>query len=385
MGAGFSHSLHGLKNEDGVVIRMKDGRFREAKYCSPENLLNKPEEDKKDKYPAIYATGIGFSIEHVEFADKNDIYPLSGDKPLWSESSISMRWDEDVPVNEFAQLLKSKALAIKASNKQDISAAAAELAHQGSVCGVFGRSGTSYINLRGVEDTSEGKDGDKWISKIAAALATNASLLHLGLADLKLGTSGCSAINEMLMTNNTLKSLNLSCNPIGPHIHESKFGEMLGANLALEVLDISGIGLGDDGACKLAEHMRSNKAIKLLIANSNNIADKGGRALAHAIPECALEALEVEENNFPEVEFEKGMKVRVKQGWDNTWKHAKFDHTGDEAYSKYYALVKWSDGSSGVHKYKFCEQEVGTPSVQQLIADTLREKKGEILQFDNDP
>eukprot|EP00943_MAST-04B_sp_MAST-4B-sp1_P005657 g5657.t1 len=125
------------------------------------------------------------------------------------------------------------------------------------------------------------KDGD--IKLLSAALNNNHSVLKLSLEENCVTDVGAFALSAMLISNTTLKELNLYFNQIGD-LGCSAFGEALKTpGLKLEVLNLNMNNITDEGLIKLANGLEVNKSITELNLSGNNIVNNGAICLANCL------------------------------------------------------------------------------------------------------
>ena len=132
---------------------------------------------------------------------------------------------------------------------------------------------------------------DRECAEFIASLAENTTLTHLDMSHNLIGEmeeynvvvpdfeTGGEAIAEMLISNRTLKVLNLSWNKIRGDTAYT-FAEALGENFGLESLNLSHNNLGDEASELLCHSLRTNPTITDLDLSYNNIKPKCAFVLA---------------------------------------------------------------------------------------------------------
>ena len=116
----------------------------------------------------------------------------------------------------------------------------------------------------------------------------NTTLEHVFLSDCSIGPVGAQHLAQALCVNTSVKTLDLSCNPLDDE--EAKaLAEMLGGNGAessgivnttLEHVDLSNCRIGPVGAKHLAQALCVNSSVKTLDLSCNPLDDEGAKALA---------------------------------------------------------------------------------------------------------
>ena len=158
----------------------------------------------------------------------------------------------------------------------------------------------------------DGKDG---LSHLCQALTTNTSLVELNLSDCKLHKACGPALRNMLETNKTLMSLNLSSNPrISDHdvadiveglsIRDTgamkSLADCLMVNDSLEQLDLSGNTISPEAAHGFSDMLKQNRTIKKLnVSQCELITDASVKLLASALEvNSSLEELDLSDNIY---------------------------------------------------------------------------------------
>jgi len=143
--------------------------------------------------------------------------------------------------------------------------------------------------IRGTKLTGEGA------TAIASSFAHNTSLEILDMCYNSIGEDGTIAIGVAVTTNNALKYLNIGSNNVTPTI----IANMLSHNTSLEVLDISGNDIGDDGVTAIARAITLNKALKKLKMGSHKITVVGSTTIFNSLKyNTSLEVLVLTVNNL---------------------------------------------------------------------------------------
>jgi Ran GTPase-activating protein (RanGAP) involved in mRNA processing and transport len=139
-------------------------------------------------------------------------------------------------------------------------------------------------------------------SEIAASFSTLPMLEHIAIWteewEMTISKDECVALRELLMNATELKHLDLSDVGLGDDGLEL-LAEGLACNSSLNdgVLDLSNNIIGDRGVQALASSLASNGKLRELILNGNNIGDKGVGALAESLAQNRLlRALSISEN-----------------------------------------------------------------------------------------
>ncbi|KAF9904158.1 hypothetical protein EC991_002993 [Linnemannia zychae] len=121
----------------------------------------------------------------------------------------------------------------------------------------------------------------------ALKISTRVSILRLDLRLFQLSFEARStskqftALAEVLKTNNTLTTLDLSYNSIGPNGAQA-LAEALKIN-TLTTLDLQSNSIGDNGTQALAEALKTNNTLTTLDLYNNEIGPYGAQALAEAL------------------------------------------------------------------------------------------------------
>ncbi|KAK2964118.1 putative leucine Rich Repeat family protein [Blattamonas nauphoetae] len=125
---------------------------------------------------------------------------------------------------------------------------------------------------------------EKGAKVLAVALMKNRFLTKLDLSHNKVGVLGAQAVAEMVASNRTLLRLVLVDCKLSPS-GSSQIGRALGHNGNMEYIDLSGNGMGDEGARGFADGITSNPQLRVhtLILAGNGITDVGGVALGKAL------------------------------------------------------------------------------------------------------
>jgi Ran GTPase-activating protein (RanGAP) involved in mRNA processing and transport len=115
----------------------------------------------------------------------------------------------------------------------------------------------------------------------------------LGIQSSKVKLKGCgldsedaTKLTEALRKNGAVTELHLWNNRIGPKGAGEIAKALMGHNNAtstLQVLDLGGNGIGDEGAIYLALALEQNDTLQELLLQDNGIGDAGAKALARAL------------------------------------------------------------------------------------------------------
>eukprot|EP01063_Lacrimia_lanifica_P022643 TRINITY_DN3017_c0_g1_i1.p1 TRINITY_DN3017_c0_g1~~TRINITY_DN3017_c0_g1_i1.p1 ORF type:complete len:440 (+),score=205.66 TRINITY_DN3017_c0_g1_i1:131-1450(+) len=117
-------------------------------------------------------------------------------------------------------------------------------------------------------------------------LAANMDLRSVKLEWNQLRGPGCfSVINDGLMDNNTIRTVNLAWNGAEEKAGDA-FGQCLSKNGSLEEVDLSHNRIGERGATKIAEGLAQNQSLKRLILSFNPLTDNGCAAILTSIREA---------------------------------------------------------------------------------------------------
>ncbi|GMH36573.1 hypothetical protein BSKO_04441 [Bryopsis sp. KO-2023] len=124
--------------------------------------------------------------------------------------------------------------------------------------------------------------GDGTAKAFARLFEFNHTLLHLDLSWNLIKQDGARALARGLQSNATLQQLNLAWNGI-----ESKgvmfMGEMLQVNLGLKHLDMSSTRAGPDSCLVIAEGLKMNNVLEVLLLDNNPVGEGGARHLMLAM------------------------------------------------------------------------------------------------------
>lgn len=124
--------------------------------------------------------------------------------------------------------------------------------------------------------------------------------------------SGLTAIADALLTNNTLRILNMYCNTFNLRNGVSGLAEALLVNTGLTSLDIRGCSIGTDGVKVFAEALKFNSTLKDLSLEDNHGGDEGARAISEALlVNTVLKELNIGGNNIKDAGVELAGAVRV--------------------------------------------------------------------------
>eukprot|EP01133_Synstelium_polycarpum_P018800 gene18800-22483_t len=109
--------------------------------------------------------------------------------------------------------------------------------------------------------------GDKGAYEIAQGLASDKTLVRIGLCSNNIGATGAKALVDAIIPHPTLKFLNL------------------GYTKATFVMGVLNNTLEDDGSVEIARLIRSNKVLRVIDLTNNGISQKGITALREALQE----------------------------------------------------------------------------------------------------
>ncbi|CAM9219645.1 unnamed protein product [Ectocarpus fasciculatus] len=150
---------------------------------------------------------------------------------------------------------------------------------------------------------------DDECNSLMEALAGNVSVKALDLSHNMIGdketynfvrpdyTTGGEAVAEMIETNTTLSSLDLSWNSVRMASGVS-LGESLAHNSALTELKVAHNSLADAGVQAIAQSLRSNGSLRLLDISFNNMKPRSAMVLANALLDnTSLDHLMMSHNN----------------------------------------------------------------------------------------
>ncbi|CAM9700959.1 unnamed protein product, partial [Ectocarpus sp. 12 AP-2014] len=150
---------------------------------------------------------------------------------------------------------------------------------------------------------------DDECNSLMEALAGNVSVKALDLSHNMIGdketynfvrpdyTTGGEAVAEMIETNTTLSSLDLSWNSVRMASGVS-LGESLAHNSALTELKVAHNSLADAGVQAIAQSLRSNGSLRLLDISFNNMRPRSAMVLANALLDnTCLDHLMMSHNN----------------------------------------------------------------------------------------
>jgi hypothetical protein len=125
--------------------------------------------------------------------------------------------------------------------------------------------------------------GDAGAGHIGAALRTNRCLSKLYLGANGISDDGARALALSLSVNGALSELGLWSNAIGDDGAACLGRTGLVANAALRALDLDNNRIGDDGACALCEGLAANTTLAALLLGRNAISNRGAAAIAAAL------------------------------------------------------------------------------------------------------
>ncbi len=125
------------------------------------------------------------------------------------------------------------------------------------------------------------------------------SLPHSHISTLFSPQTASLALANALRRNRSLRELNLNNNYAASIGTAGLAAALSSPDAVLEVLDLSGNELGDNGSCSLAEMLKRNKTLLDLNLSSNHIGETGALALARAMRENrTLSSLNLQKNQI---------------------------------------------------------------------------------------
>ena len=119
----------------------------------------------------------------------------------------------------------------------------------------------------------------------------NTTLEHVDISWCHIGPEGAQHLAQALCINTSVKTLDLSSNPLND-AGAKAIAEMLGGNgvessgtvnTTLEHVDLGGCSIGRVGAQHLAQALRVNTSVKTLELTHNSIGDEGAKAIAEML------------------------------------------------------------------------------------------------------
>ncbi|KAL5017929.1 hypothetical protein ScPMuIL_003651 [Solemya velum] len=168
------------------------------------------------------------------------------------------------------------------------------------------------------------------IKGLAHGFASNVYCKKLDLKGNNIRGTGTEALGKMLRHNKVLLSLCLEWNAMGMLDNSlAMFCEGLGANKALQALDLRNNQISHDGAVELAAALKQNHSLRSLDLRWNNVGLLGSRALLEMLQtnKC-LCRLELAGNNIP-TDVLKAIETAISQNEDRlmiTDEHRKKQH-----------------------------------------------------------
>ena len=139
-----------------------------------------------------------------------------------------------------------------------------------------------------------GDEGAKALAEMLGGKGSgtvNTTLEHVDLRRCSIGPVGAQLLAQALCVNTSVKTLDLSCNPLDDEGAKA-LAEMLGGNGAessgtvnttLEHVDLSWCSIGPVGAQHLAQALCVNTSVKTLDLSCNPLDDEGAKALAEML------------------------------------------------------------------------------------------------------
>lgn len=132
------------------------------------------------------------------------------------------------------------------------------------------------------------------------ALKANHTLVELDLSNCGLGSGAGAQIAGYLLTNRTLKTLNLSNNQISSFLQDGvNLAAVLKYNTTLETLDLSKNGLGTEQGMQIGASLEGNRSLKSLRLGGNKLKFIGAKAIFDGLAfNKALLILDIGENEI---------------------------------------------------------------------------------------
>ena len=126
------------------------------------------------------------------------------------------------------------------------------------------------------------------------------SVTELDISGNNIGDVGIACLATVLQANTTMKRLDIGRNLNGIAVNGAKsLGKAISVNSSLEVLDIGGNSIGDEGVAHIANALQTNTTMKALIVFECGISDKGAESLARALSvNSSLEELNISFNHI---------------------------------------------------------------------------------------
>lgn len=119
-------------------------------------------------------------------------------------------------------------------------------------------------------------------ARALAPLSGSRALRSLNLANNDIDADGARGIAHMILASSTIAEVDLSGNAIDTADGVAPFAACIRHSRSLTTLRLGG-GIGDDGACILADALRDSRAITHLDLSGSEIRDSGAIALARGI------------------------------------------------------------------------------------------------------
>ncbi|CAI5490469.1 unnamed protein product [Closterium sp. Naga37s-1] len=155
---------------------------------------------------------------------------------------------------------------------------------------------------RGLKDfrfasTRVGTDGAR---ALADAIAANSTLERLDLRDNMFGPEGGAALASALHHHPNLKQLMLGDTALGDDGVAELLDSLAQSTPQLEVLELGGNELSEEGAGRVAESLKPFSALRKLVLCDNEMGDAGVETLVAIIPDHlrSLEELDLSTNDF---------------------------------------------------------------------------------------
>lgn len=145
--------------------------------------------------------------------------------------------------------------------------------------------------------------GDQGAQTMATLLLKTTTLTTVDLSANDISSTGMNFILRSLLINRTVKALDLSSKTGSNRNRFSKLNagpleDLLLRNSTLQRLNLSTCCLGSIGAQGLSRGLVENQSLKFLDISQNDLGDKGACYIASVLKECALEELNLADNNI---------------------------------------------------------------------------------------
>ena len=124
---------------------------------------------------------------------------------------------------------------------------------------------------------------DEGCRHIVHSLRGNTTLKLLNLLGNNISETGGRYVSDTFCRmNDTVISLNLDCNALGPYGCQY-IAEILRSNTAIEELYLSYNGIGDEGVEYLSESVEFNTTLKCMTLDHNQLSREGKERIARAV------------------------------------------------------------------------------------------------------